>query len=217
MKNKINFTLVEIVMAIAIFAISITGVLSLISTSLNISSNTTGKNYSSITANIFIENIRSLVNSEVDDKEYWKGFIQEDEAHLPDGAKIIPLKENLLDDTGFNDDWYEEDNELSMNFNNLSICPNKNKPGIYKITLKTEVGQDEANNAILATDFEGVCRVWKSPISMSFYNGDEIEDGEDSNYEIFTRLNIEITWPIQKEYSTRYSKVYFFDVQRGEL
>ncbi len=212
MKKKLKFTLIEIIIAMGIFAIGITGVLSLISTSINISSNVVGKNYSSVAANIFIENIRSLVNFKDADKEYWKGFIQEDSDHLPEEEFFIPLRGNLVKDIGVNDDWFTEDSDHSINFDNLVISPNKTKPGIYKIALKTEV-----EDGVFATDFEGICRVWKSPISISFFNGTETENSEDTNYDVFCRLNIEVSWPIQKEYSTRYSKVYFFDVQKGEL
>ncbi len=212
MKKNLKFTLIEIIVAMGIFAIAVTGVLSLISTSINISSNVVGKNYSSIAANIFIENIRSLVNSKDEDKEYWKGFIQEDETHLPEEEFFIPIKDDIGTDSGVNDDWFTEDSNHSISFDNLVITPNKNKPGIYKIALKTEV-----EDGVFATDFEGICRVWKSPISISFFNGTGTENSEDSNYDIFCRLNIEVSWPIQKEYSTRYSKVYFFDVQKGEL
>lgn len=209
MRNN-KFTLIEIIITLTIFTISIVGVLTLLSSSLSLSNNAKGKNYAVISSNIFIESTRSWIlyktydddGNVVDD--YWQGLIQEKAEFIPSHIDIIPVKNNLLIDEGLTDNWVEKDAPEATNFKNLTILPIKSKSGIYRILLKT-------NDFV---DFDGVCRIWKSPIEMSFWNG-STNTKIDNSYDTMCRLNIEITWPITKPYAERFLKIYSYDIERN--
>jgi type II secretory pathway pseudopilin PulG len=62
------------------------------------------------------------------------------------------------------------------------------------------------------TDFIGVIRLWKSPVTSQIYSGNGWYDQTDSSYEHSAGLNIEISWPGEIPYSSREKKYFYMEV-----
>ena len=180
-----KFTLVEIVFAVAVVAISIVAVMPLLAVGMRSSKDAISDTYAAGSAELFLNVMAMRCLSD------WAGEIgisdttgkirsekpgdsAEDEMHL-----WIPLPES----------------------------------GLYRMPFRDDVyGARQRSGS--AVDFSGVIRVWKSRVVSQSYSGSGWVDVEDSGYSRSAGLNIELSWPAEQNYSSREKRLFYMEVYR---
>lgn len=71
-------------------------------------------------------------------------------------------------------------------------------------------GVKQGNDRI--TDFIGVIRVWKSPVTSQTFSGSGWDNQTDNSYDYSAGLHIEISWPGEVPYSQRDKKYFYLEI-----
>ena len=177
-----QFTLVEIVLAMGIVALTLVAILPLITVVIKDSKDSISDTYVADTSEQFLHYIAGKAKND------WSHYIYSDET-----AYITSSKSEDDDMTGWSTSPVYGEN-------------------IYSITDHHIYGIKQGTAAI--TDFIGVIRVWKSPVTSQMYDNkdDEWYDNKDEYYEYSAGLNIEISWPAEIPYKKREKKYFYLEV-----
>lgn len=75
--------------------------------------------------------------------------------------------------------------------------------GVFRVTQRTAA----------STDFEGVFRVWKSPLSYNYWDGSSWQS-KSIDMESAVAINLEVSWPCRAPYAARQKSFFYLEVFR---
>jgi hypothetical protein len=176
------FNMIELAIAIGIFAVAIMTILTLIPAGLEQESKAVGENYSSMAADSMTS---SLSN---------KWSVVTDDDIIPTVKPVI-LANQMLDPSAWGDA------EQGFIYNLIGKKDNQNNTldaGVYGVKVTT--GD--------ITDFTGQVLIWKSNIENLYYGTDKCLI---SKYDAVI-VRMEISWPAEIPYSERNLNNYYFEL-----
>ncbi|HCE44840.1 MAG TPA: hypothetical protein DET40_14970 [Lentisphaeria bacterium] len=199
------FSLVEVTLAIAVVGIGIAGVMALFPVGFQASRDAIGDNYASSAAEQFISYFSRKCNDPtlddlsdpVDDtsKDFWEECIMWDNntasnfADDVDGS-IPTTKPTVADETAAT---------FSATPVDGNIFPSDNQQ-LYRLKA----------GSTTVIDFHATVRIWRSRINGLWI----FEANSDIPYAIATRINVEISWPVEKPYDKREKRYYTTELFR---
>ena len=194
------FNLVEVTLCIGVIAIGITGVMSLFPIGFNATRSAIGETYSAYAANQFLAYLTRNSNDTTKryptgtpTRDFWEEFV------YPAATSEDAIPEN--DNIPTEDD--EDDATFTLASSDTMIY-SSDKPGLYRIK------QGTSN----ITDFHATVRIWRSKIeNLYIYNNNIAE----ISYEYAVRFNVEVSWPVEKDYAHREKRYYCIEVFRQEF
>ncbi len=234
MKKRINlFNMIEVALSMAIIAIGMTSILGLFPVGLNASRTAMAENYSADAVEYIFGYLKNLAESS--QISYYQVFLPTNTNSLPDnnalgtnwintyrtatvGGPGTPLR---LDD-------------ISHDF--LKSYPDFTAPAYtYNPILKGLYNFKDGNTTpylyfVLqgspdskSYDFSAMVLVWRCPVFSLVATGDASISGNWSqwpvaadNYLYMSGLNIEISWPLEKSYTEREKRFYYFVFSRPQ-
>jgi type II secretory pathway pseudopilin PulG len=182
-----QFTLVEIVLALGIVALTLVAILPLITVVVKDSKHSISDTYVADTSEQFLHYIAGKA------KNNWATYIYSDDA-ITSSKTDQEIEQSIADWEVIKVKVEDEDEETNL----------------YETSNPTIYGIKQGTPAI--TDFIGVIRVWKSPVTSQIYSGDGWYDQKDENYEYSAGLNIEISWPTEIPYDKREKKYFYLEI-----
>ncbi|HBC85408.1 MAG TPA: hypothetical protein DCZ94_00485 [Lentisphaeria bacterium] len=196
------FNLVEVTLAIAVVGIGIAGVMSLFPVGFQASRDAIGDNYASCAAEQFISFFSRKCNDPTDlgsGKDFWETYISWDNGTASNFAddvagSILTTIPTAADETAIT---------FSTTAVEGNIYPDSNaspNPQLYRIKAGSS----------LVIDFHATVRIWRSQLNGLWI----FEDNMDIPHAIATRINIEISWPVEKPYASREKRYYTAELFR---
>ncbi len=197
------FNLVEVTLAIAVVGIGVAGVMSLFPVGFQASRDAIGDNYAADAAEQFISYISRKCNDPTKNyssstQSFWDCFITDDKDTIDDLSDDV---DGILTSTK-----PTAANETAASWETTPIEGN-----IYP-TNPIGTGQLYRIKAGTAsvTDFHATVRIWRSQVKNVWL----FEQNRDIPYSMATRLNVEISWPVEKPYDTREKRFYSVELFR---
>lgn len=209
--------MIEVALAMAIIAIGMTSILGLFPVGLNASRTAMAENYS------------------VDAVEYVSGYLKNlTESNRPSYYQVfMPTNANALPDqitmNGYRtaaglDDLCKDFLKAYPDFTAPVYTYNSILKGIYsfkdgdKTPYVYFVLQGSPDSK--SYDFSAMVLVWRSPVSSAVATGDASSwtpwPAVADNYLYMSGVNIEISWPLEKSYSEREKRFYYFVFSRPQ-
>lgn len=187
LKNN-RFTLIEVVLALAVVAIALAAILPLITVGLRATKDSIGDTYAADTAEQFLHYMAAKCKK---DDTSWNKYI------------------GTSDETG---DFkkFKPTSEIDISAWPSSPISNTNFYEIATGTDKDVFGVKQGSGNIV--DYSGTIRVWKSPVTSQTYSGSGWHEQTDSSYAHSAALNIEISWPVELPYNVRNKKYFYLEI-----
>jgi len=190
------FNMVEIALALAIIGIGIAGIMSLFPVGFNATRDSIGDNFSADAADQFLHWINATVTK---NDTNWDNYVG-------DSGKITISKPSI--DT-------PAPNGTEDLFTTWFV-PANNESGTNIYTMNTSgAGYDQTFGVVQQSgdgviDCAAVIRIWKSPIQASVFEGEWTSTTME--YSNGAALNVEISWPAQKPYTSRETRYFYLEV-----
>lgn len=182
------FNLIEVTLALAVVGIGIAGIMSLFPVALEASRDAIAENYAA------------------DAGEQFLGYI----ANNWTTVTGLPTSAQTINDTDTNTTWSKSVSE--------KVDPLDKSSNIYDDTtdgtnITGVYGIKQGNSDGSQIDFIAHIKIWKSQISNVYWNSTTSSAGSSTlPYTEAARVNVEISWPVGKPYSTRTKRYYSLEV-----
>lgn len=219
------FNMIEVALAMAIIAFGMTSILGLFPVGLNASRASQAENYS---ADIVEQLYGYIKNYAESSKANYDTYIYDSGNGVPTAInRGVPIgsPSRTLDEhtSSFLSDYMANNTAVYSEF------PPSSGSGIYRVPMGGAVmpcvyfvAQGPSNTK--AIDFSAMILVWKSPVKSLVAAGDasnitnwvEWPSSATLYYKDIAALNIEISWPLEKNYADREKRFYYFVVSRPQ-
>jgi len=195
MRKQIHyFNIVEIALALAIVGIGIAGIMSLFPVALNATRDSIGDNNAPDVAEQFVAYMQSMVQAE--------------------GATDLTLSTIISKLPTSNPETASPLHSWGPVGASKNVSQDGSYPGCYLI----QQGSYNTSGDLAVVDFSAVVSVWKSPVMNFFLNGvaygssDATQAINQALAKYAVALNIEISWPAEKPYSSREKRRYYLEI-----
>jgi hypothetical protein len=192
------FNMIEVTLAIAVVGLGMTAIMGLFPVGFQASRNAIGDNYSANAAEQFMAYIARKCNDPtvIATKTAWDSLISWDQLGTPNNfADDVDGSISITIPTAA-----DEDSNFSLTAVEGNIYPHLTNTQLYWIK----------SGSSTVTDFYAAVRIWRSQITGLWL----FDQNADIPYTIATRLNVEISWPVDKPYASRDKKYYCIELFR---
>ena len=188
--RKKYFNLVEVALSIGILAIGVTSILALFPVGFDRSRQAIGENYCAEAADSLFSYIARKGSENSDNWDLLFGASGESAALIP-AVKPSSITDSVsgwnqtAGGEDMNDIYYVNDDDPPV-------------PGVYGIKVQTD-------NTI---DFSGEAIIWQEDLPEMLVSNESVSVDTD----IAVRVNLEISWPVEKPYEKRKKTFYCFEL-----
>lgn len=217
------FNMIEVALAMAIIAFGMTSILGLFPVGLNASRVSQAENYSAAIVEQLYGYIKNYAESS---KANYDTYIYDSANGLPTainrGASIgSPSRTLDVHTTSFLSDYMANNTAVYSEFFTGS-CIYRVPMGGTVMPCVYFIVQGPSNTKVI--DFSAMMLVWKSPVKSLVATGNaanatnwvEWPSSATYYYKDIAGLNIEISWPLEKNYADREKRFYYFVVSRPQ-
>lgn len=190
--------MVEIVLALAVVAIGVLSIVSLVPIGSQAARDAIGESYASQTAEHLLNWIAT------DAKSNWDAYT---DPSTYDG-KIPSAGSSLATVSTMNaGDWDERVSITDQN--STGLWEHKTVPAVFHVQQTTRISVTER-----IVEMDAVVRVWRTPTQAPEWNVTSWVNTSDSNFLRRMQLNMEVTWPATIPYNRRQKAYYTLEVAR---
>lgn len=197
------FNMIEITLAIAVVGIGMTGVMSLFPVGLQATRDAIGDNYASYSADALISYLTQQSQAN------WTTVIG-----TSDTTGIIRATPPTISETPDSASNWTLPDETALNGKSICTSSKWGTPAAIDLDVLKIYGlfQGTANGSVVeVADFAAHARVWKSQVSGVWTFS---SNAAPISYDKAVKLNIEISWPVEKPYSKREKRYYSIELFR---
>ncbi len=187
-----HFSMVEVVLGLGLIAFGLISIAALFPVGLRANQAAIGETYAAEHADQFLHLLKAKIVSPEDDQANWTTY-----------AAALPTTKPTSSEPTAESDW---STWLIQGMSTYMVAGSQKQ--FYRIRQQ---GLDEND-----TQFQAVCRVWRTPVTVAHYDGGiwgELTFTSDQAI----GLNVEISWPADKPYASRQKSLYQLEVYRPEL
>ncbi len=198
------FNMIEVTLAIAVVGLGMAGIMSLFPVGFQASRDAIGDNYASNAAEQFMAFIARKCNDPTiievgpPSKDFWEKYIGWDHDTPTDFSDDLDIDGSFT--TSPPTPISEESNCIMPVEGNIYRHTDLTKTQIYAIKVGSST----------VTDFNATVRIWRSKLTGLWL----FDQNADIPYSTATRLNVEISWPVEKPYAQREKRYYCVELFR---
>lgn len=194
--HKFYFNLVEVTLAIAIVGLGAVSIMSLFPVGLQATRDAVGDNYSGIA----VDSLVSCLKDEFDYK--WNNALS---FYIEDAIPDVSCTYDTSP-SGWTDFYNSNGIKIHRRGTSHDVAPSTTaEKGLFHIYQGNSLGNE----------FSASARVWYSLSHMSFYKKTVGFTEIFLPKEKAIKINLELSWPIEKPYSKREKKFYNFDIGKN--
>ena len=184
------FSMIEVVLGLGLIAFGLISIAALFPSGLRANQVALGETYAAQHADQFLHVLKARMLTDTDTHDNWDLLAKALPESKPTGSEPTG--------TGWSD-------FLTQDVTSYSVGGGSKQ--FYRIVQKASASND--------VQFSAICRVWRSPVTVSHYsNGSWTEIAFSADDAI--GLNVEISWPVEKPYSSRRKSLYQIEVYHTE-
>ena len=219
-RRQHTFTVIELILAIAVILVGITSILVLMTAGLLSSQSAIGNTRAADAAQTMISYIK-VQAVEADLSGDWVDFLEKFPSQRDDGDDWISGEDTTFQPGDENNIWSEIEEDI---YDTDKTFFSTRMPGkdyyLYRIMSKTKMGEEERGGEtvdVYSIDFDAIVRIWTT---------DSIRKYMPKGHQSKTQINkwganvvafvMEISWPAEAPYRSREKKVYYFEYQRRQ-
>jgi Tfp pilus assembly protein PilV len=181
-----GFTLLEVILGLGVLAFGVISLLALFPATLRASRDSLAETYAAESADQFLQFLGGKLKTPDGNYQAWDEI----------GKELPTSKPGVAEPEGEYEQWFSE------GMSTFSVAPDTSF-AFHRLERCTQV------NGVV--DFTAICRVWRTPVTITTYRNNSWETTELSSDEALG-LNVEISWPAELPYLRRHKAIYHLDI-----